>query len=157
MKKLLSLLFVFTLVACGGSDDDDTADEEQLFLDRYDGTSWIIRNIRQPSGAVDGEIIWDIGRQFEIHSGDIFLTNGDCYSKVGRKSRISIVSHTESEFVWDEPYNDYQQERSGLERGRSSLYIENGQLVFNCAYAFVEENQLLHIMDRVGTVDCNPI
>ena len=40
MKKLLSLLFVFTLVACGGSDDVDDAndaDDNRIFTERYNG------------------------------------------------------------------------------------------------------------------------
>ena len=155
MKKLLFLLFVFTLVACGGSDEDIENDEE-LFLEKYDGTSWILRNIVQPSGADrEGEIVWEVGRQFEIHSGRVFLTDSDCY-QVNSPDSYTIVSHTETEFVWERPFNENERAETGQETGRSSLYIENEQLIFNLAYAWVTENQLHHIMDRVGNVECNP-
>ena len=46
MKKILLLLFGFTIISCGGSDDDnDTNEESQTLRESLDGQVWIVDRI----------------------------------------------------------------------------------------------------------------
>ena len=95
MKKLLSLLFVFTLIACGGSDDED---DVNTFLSIYDGIGFYVQDPEQYSSNQDIYIFFS--------NSDDFLTfqfsGDDCYSLRegimgydGGNPTITITSNTE--------------------------------------------------------------
>jgi hypothetical protein len=145
----------------------------ELFLDKYDGVSWSLISAVQPSGAGCGDVsclnqIFGYGKIFNIHSGDYFLSEGTNCGEVSHtitdpRNLFSdnpfyrVVSHTSTEFVWEKRWNSGEQNSAGgQEYGISKLTVIDGQLKYYLAYAFVDENQIVHTLDRVGTVDCNP-
>jgi len=70
MKKYILLLIGLTLMFCSKSDDGG---DSQLFLEKYDGSEWVLVNALQPSGAgcrdgsesCDGEV-YGYGEKYVI-------------------------------------------------------------------------------------------
>ena len=163
MKKLRFFFLGLLFFSCSTHINEDG--QTLLFLDNYDGISWVLRGASQPSGAdcdtpnCDGEI-WDFGEVFAMHSGDTFLTAGtNCEMTLVTlgDQGITLVSHTQNEIVWERPYDALGESSSPLNwPGESRLTVVGGQLKFYMTYPLVSENELIFIMDRVGIVDCNP-
>ena len=144
MKKLLSLLFVFTLVACGGSDDDDTADEEQLFLEKNSGISWELVRTETEDGENYDFDAQPIGRVFVFHPlGSVFFTSSECENPLYNRNREIIISHTNEELT-------YQEEGlNGVVTNR--FVIENDLLV---QYFYNYGDLVLLKYQNVGQNDC---
>lgn len=66
MKKILTLLFVLTLLGCGGSGDDDTNEESQTLRESLDGQVWRVDRMTL-NGAPDER---DSSYWFEFPEGE---------------------------------------------------------------------------------------
>ena len=96
MKKILYLLFVFTIVACGGSDDDGIEDSDNFF-DNHRGKVWVNEQDNYIRFEGNGEVGTNLYRVYttqETHCYDINVGDNIAILNTCENSEIVITSNT---------------------------------------------------------------